>query len=157
MHRLELHLHCMRPMLLLACRQSIPAHEPPCRCQTQQRHQQGTIWSCTCSTQVSCAAARYETKLSAERDIGLRLKGENGIMKKKFNALQKDIEDQRDEIKTLFEHKKELYQVGLEWTRLSACRVLPQHELRAEGLPGSVRSLCLGRSSWQGKLCHCAG
>ena len=42
-------------------------------------------------------------------------------MKKKFNALQKDIEDQRDEIKTLFEHKKELYQVGLEGTQLSAC------------------------------------
>ena len=89
---------------------------------TQKSHQQGTTRSCTCSNQVSCAAARYETKLSAERDIGLRLKGENGIMKKKFNALQKDIEDQRDEIKTLFEHKKELYQVGLECTQLSACR-----------------------------------
>lgn len=56
-------------------------------------------------------ARRYEAKLTAEREVGLRLKGENGIMKKKFNALQKDIEDQRDEIKTLFEHKKELYQV----------------------------------------------
>ena len=26
---------------------------------------------------------RYEQKLAAEREIGLRLKGENGIMKKK--------------------------------------------------------------------------
>ena len=43
--------------------------------------------------------------------MGLRLKGENGIMKKKFICLQKDIEDQREEIKQLFEHKKELYQV----------------------------------------------
>ena len=41
-------------------------------------------------------------------------------MKKKFNALQKDIEDQRDEIKTLFEHKKELYQVS--WGALSSLR-----------------------------------
>ena len=36
--------------------------------------------------------------------------GENGIMKKKFNALQKDIDDQKEEIKQLFEQKKELYQ-----------------------------------------------
>lgn len=32
-------------------------------------------------------------------------------MKKKFSALQKDIEDQREEIRTMFAHKKELYQV----------------------------------------------
>jgi len=59
---------------------------------------------------------RYEVKLNQEREIGLRLKGENGIMKKKFNALQKDIEDQKEEIKQLFEQKKELYQTisGLE-------------------------------------------
>ena len=53
---------------------------------------------------------RYEVKLAAEREIGLRLKGENGIMKKKFHALQKDIDDQKEEIKQLFEQKKELYQ-----------------------------------------------
>ena len=46
-----------------------------------------------------------------EKELGLRLKGENGIMKKKFSALQKDIEDQREEIRTMFAHKKELYQV----------------------------------------------
>jgi septal ring factor EnvC (AmiA/AmiB activator) len=38
------------------------------------------------------------------------ISGENGIMKKKFNALQKDIDDQKEEIKQLFEQKKELYQ-----------------------------------------------
>lgn len=44
------------------------------------------------------------------------LKGENGIMRKKFMALQKDIEGQKDEIKALFDHKKELYNTigGLE-------------------------------------------
>lgn len=38
-----------------------------------------------------------------EREASLRLKGENGIMRKKFNALQKDIEAQKEEIKNLFE------------------------------------------------------
>eukprot|EP00002_Diphylleia_rotans_P000166 TRINITY_DN1008_c0_g1_i4.p1 TRINITY_DN1008_c0_g1~~TRINITY_DN1008_c0_g1_i4.p1 ORF type:complete len:1179 (-),score=303.89 TRINITY_DN1008_c0_g1_i4:414-3950(-) len=52
---------------------------------------------------------KYEAKLAAERDTCLRYKGENGIMKKKFSALQKDIEDQKEEIKLLFEQKKELY------------------------------------------------
>lgn len=53
---------------------------------------------------------KYEQKLSAEREAGLRLKGENGIMRKKFTALQKDIDAQKEEIKSLFEQKKELYQ-----------------------------------------------
>jgi hypothetical protein len=55
--------------------------------------------------------ARYEAKLQQERDATLRLQGlrgalsaqvltraspaENGIMKKKFSSLKKDIEDQR--------------------------------------------------------------
>ncbi|KAL4160416.1 hypothetical protein PRNP1_000984 [Phytophthora ramorum] len=51
---------------------------------------------------------RYELKLSDEREATLRLKGENGIMKKKFSALQKDIEDQREEIRSLEEKGKEL-------------------------------------------------
>lgn len=51
---------------------------------------------------------RYEDKLHAEREATLRFKGENGIMKKKFLALQKDIEDQRDQIKVLLETEKEL-------------------------------------------------
>jgi len=52
---------------------------------------------------------RYEQKLAQEREIGLRLKGENGIMKKKFNNLQKDINEQKDEIQQLFDQKKDLY------------------------------------------------
>lgn len=39
-------------------------------------------------------------------------------MKKKFSALQKDIEDQREEIRTMFAHKKELYQVSLPSSRV---------------------------------------
>lgn len=52
---------------------------------------------------VTCVLAH---RLQTEREASLRLKGENGIMRKKFNALQKDIEGQREEIKSLFEQKK---------------------------------------------------
>lgn len=54
---------------------------------------------------------RYETQLAQEKDILLKIKGENGIMKKKFIELQKDIEVQREEIKILFQQKKELYEI----------------------------------------------
>ncbi|TYZ60990.1 hypothetical protein PybrP1_005345 [[Pythium] brassicae (nom. inval.)] len=59
---------------------------------------------------------RSERKLQAEREATLRLKGENGIMKKKFAALQKDIEEQREEIRSLEEKGKELAETsrGLE-------------------------------------------
>ncbi|GAQ89010.1 hypothetical protein KFL_004790040 [Klebsormidium nitens] len=53
---------------------------------------------------------RYEQKLTQEREVGLRLKGENGILKKKALAFQKDLEDQKEEIRELFEKKKDLYQ-----------------------------------------------
>ena len=68
----------------------------------------------SCRQSVSCVWVkyRYGSKLNFEKELGLRLKGENGIMKKKFSALQKDIEDQREEIRTMFAHKKELYQVS---------------------------------------------
>ncbi|TMW63634.1 hypothetical protein Poli38472_002575 [Pythium oligandrum] len=53
---------------------------------------------------------KYEVKLQEEREATLRLKGENGIMKKKFSALQKDIEDQKEEIRSLEEKGKELFE-----------------------------------------------
>ena len=53
---------------------------------------------------------KYEAKLLAEKDTSLRLKGENGIMRRKFTALQKDIEDQKDEINALFQSKKALHE-----------------------------------------------
>ncbi|CEG40053.1 WD40/YVTN repeat-like-containing domain [Plasmopara halstedii] len=58
--------------------------------------------------EIEALKKKYEDKLQAEREATLRLKGENGIMKKKFLALQKDIEDQRDQIKVLLETEKEL-------------------------------------------------
>jgi chromosome segregation ATPase len=52
---------------------------------------------------------KYEAKLATEREAALRLKGENGIMRKKFTALQKEIEDQKDAIQSLFADKKSLH------------------------------------------------
>jgi len=40
---------------------------------------------------------KYESILSEEREATLRLKGENGVMKKKFAALKNEIEDQVEE------------------------------------------------------------
>lgn len=37
----------------------------------------------------------FESQLTAEREASLRYKGENGIIKKKFTVLLKDIEDQK--------------------------------------------------------------
>eukprot|EP00750_Incisomonas_marina_P005576 INCI14025.2.p1 GENE.INCI14025.2~~INCI14025.2.p1 ORF type:complete len:1177 (-),score=246.53 INCI14025.2:336-3866(-) len=51
----------------------------------------------------------YEKKLEAEREATLRFKGENGIMKKRFTALVKDIEDQKEEIKAMLEKEKKLF------------------------------------------------
>jgi hypothetical protein len=53
----------------------------------------------------------YENQLVQEKEILLRIKGENGVMKKKFIEFQKDIEEQREEIKILFQQKKELYEI----------------------------------------------
>ncbi|KAF1332535.1 Wd domain-containing protein, partial [Globisporangium splendens] len=53
---------------------------------------------------------KYELKLQEEREATLRPKGENGIMKKKFSAIQKDIEDQKEKIRSLEEKGKELFE-----------------------------------------------
>merc|ERR1712130_747479 len=43
----------------------------------------------------------YVTILNEERESTLRLKGENGVMKKKFTSLQNEIEDQIEESKKM--------------------------------------------------------
>eukprot|EP00753_Platysulcus_tardus_P007913 PLAT15528.6.p1 GENE.PLAT15528.6~~PLAT15528.6.p1 ORF type:complete len:1283 (+),score=804.90 PLAT15528.6:80-3928(+) len=60
--------------------------------------------------------AKYVSKLDDERAATLDFKGDNGIMKKKFSALLKDIDDQREEIKTMKSKERELYETikGLE-------------------------------------------
>jgi len=44
---------------------------------------------------------KYVTILNEERESTLRLKGENGVMKKKFTSLQNEIEDQVEETKKM--------------------------------------------------------
>ncbi|KAL2912228.1 hypothetical protein HK105_208296 [Polyrhizophydium stewartii] len=59
-------------------------------------------------TEILAITARYEKKLRAEREEGARLKGENGIMRKKFNTLNKDIEDNKAEIQRMRDNAKKL-------------------------------------------------
>nr|XP_051712572.1 cilia- and flagella-associated protein 57 isoform X6 [Oryctolagus cuniculus] len=44
---------------------------------------------------------KYEKKLRDEKESNLRLKGETGIMRKKFSSLQKDIEERTNDIDVL--------------------------------------------------------
>ena len=54
---------------------------------------------------------RYEKKLKEEKEIGLRLKGENGIMRKKFNTLQSEIDAHKTEISKMYAEEKKLHNV----------------------------------------------
>ncbi|KAJ3409665.1 Cilia- and flagella-associated protein 57 [Chytridiales sp. JEL 0842] len=58
--------------------------------------------------EVQLVQSRYEKKLRTEKEEGARLKGENGIMRKKFNTLSKDIEDNKTEILRMKEDEKKL-------------------------------------------------
>lgn len=50
-----------------------------------------------------------ESKLSLSRETTLKYKGENGIMKKKSVLMQRDLEDQKEEMKNLLLKEKELH------------------------------------------------
>jgi hypothetical protein len=54
---------------------------------------------------------RYEKKLKDEKEIVLRLKGENGIMRKKFNTLQSEIDAHKTEISKMYNEEKKLHSV----------------------------------------------
>ena len=64
-------------------------------------------------TEVVALTNRYEKKVKAEREEAARLKGENGIMRKKFNNLNKDIEENHGEIARMAENEKKLQNVIL--------------------------------------------
>ena len=66
----------------------------------------------------------YEAQLSQEKDVLLRIKGENGIMKKKLAEFHKDLEVQREEIGHLFQQKKELYEIIAIFERDMMCTFL---------------------------------
>ena len=52
---------------------------------------------------------RYEAKLAVERKLAVTLKGENGLMRKRFNGLEKSIDEQKAEIRRLHEAQETLY------------------------------------------------
>lgn len=62
-------------------------------------------------TEISNLINKYEKKLRIEKDECARLKGENGIMRKKFNTLNKDIDDNKGEIIRMREDEKKLQNV----------------------------------------------
>ena len=54
---------------------------------------------------------KYEGKLNQEREIALRLKGDNTLMRKRQQSMQRDIDEHKDDIKTMYENEKELRKV----------------------------------------------
>lgn len=81
----------------------------------------------------------------------LRLKGENGIMRKKFQALQKDIEEQREQLGMQHEQQKELYTTIKGGSDL----LLADKFLRKLSIYPSEQSVCTTRRLLVG--CHPAG
>jgi cilia- and flagella-associated protein 57 len=61
-------------------------------------------------TEIDNMRRKNEDKLAQSRETTLKYKGENGIMKKKSILLQRDIEDQKEEIKLLQVKEKELHE-----------------------------------------------
>merc|ERR1719265_940017 len=59
-------------------------------------------------TEIEEMTKEYNKKLSAEKEATLRYKGENGIMRKRFKALSKEIENHKEEIKLKLEKEKQL-------------------------------------------------
>ncbi|KAJ3014278.1 UNVERIFIED_CONTAM: hypothetical protein HDU68_000354 [Siphonaria sp. JEL0065] len=61
--------------------------------------------------EITLIQGRYEKRLRNERDEGARLKGENGIMRKKLNTLTKDIDDNKGEDMRMKEDERKLRNV----------------------------------------------
>ena len=61
--------------------------------------------------EIAAMQSRYEKKVRSEREEGARLKGENGIMRKKFNTFNKDIDDIKTEMIKIKEDEKKLRSV----------------------------------------------
>ncbi|XP_072918863.1 cilia- and flagella-associated protein 57 [Hemitrygon akajei] len=60
-----------------------------------------------CDREIQDIKIKYERDLRDEKEANLRLKGETGIMRKKFTSFQKEIEDRQGEIEKLkAEHLK---------------------------------------------------
>ena len=60
-------------------------------------------------TEVENMRRMYKDKLTICRETTLKYKGENGIMKKKGVAMQRDLEDQKEEMRALQEKEQDLH------------------------------------------------
>ncbi|KAI9190309.1 Cilia- and flagella-associated protein 57 [Blastocladiella emersonii ATCC 22665] len=101
-------------------------------------------------SEVALQEARYEHALKAEREISFRLKGENGIMKKKFLTLNKEIEDNKVEMAKLCENANRLRKVmlalerevdGLKSEMVERDKVIQEQERRVYELKKSNQEL----------------
>ena len=54
---------------------------------------------------------RYESKLAAEREVSVRLQGENGLMRNKFASIMAELNQLKAEVATLNNAKQDLLQV----------------------------------------------
>ena len=61
-------------------------------------------------TEIDSLRRRFEEKMLRSRETTLKYKGENGIMKKKFLVLQRELEDMKEETRALLDHEKELHE-----------------------------------------------
>jgi len=52
---------------------------------------------------------QFDKKMLKARETTLKYKGENGIMKKKFSVLQRDLESMKEETRALLDKEKELH------------------------------------------------
>jgi WD40 repeat protein/chromosome segregation ATPase len=59
-------------------------------------------------TEIENLRHRYEERLTAQRELHLRSKGEHSIIKKNFEIASKEIEEKKDEIRQLREREKSL-------------------------------------------------
>ena len=61
-------------------------------------------------SEIDSMRRQYDDRLTSFKDATLKYKGENGIMRKKFIVLQKEIDDQKEEIKSLQDRERELHE-----------------------------------------------
>ncbi|CAM9277511.1 unnamed protein product, partial [Ectocarpus fasciculatus] len=59
-------------------------------------------------TEVEMLRKSLDERLTLAREVTLKYKGENGIMKKKFAVIQKDMDDQKETMKLLLDQEREL-------------------------------------------------
>jgi cilia- and flagella-associated protein 57 len=60
-------------------------------------------------SEIETLKERYEAKLQMEKKLAVSLKGENGLMRKRFTGLEKSIDEQKAEIRRLHEAQDTLY------------------------------------------------